>query len=128
MCGKAKNDIDKRIETVDRHLENLQTELLESVRIIKEKARLEYNRLSKETANKVNQYEQFSKEFKSTLDDFNVNKQNLMRNIKECQQHLNNLIFCEEKFRILFRKIRFESSDWLPDESFLCLCYEIFDK
>jgi hypothetical protein len=128
MCKNVKEHIDKRIETVDKHLESLQTDLLESVKLIKEKAHLEFSKLNKETENKVDEHDKFSKTLKSIITDFEINKEEAMKKIYECQNHLNDLIFCEEKFRLLFRKIRFESSNWIPDESFLCPCFEVFEK
>ena len=90
MSKNVEEHIDKRIETVDRHLECLQEELLECVKSIKEKACLEFIELKKETEFMIDENEKFSKKFKLIRSDSEINKE-VTEKIYECQKHLSDL-------------------------------------
>ena len=46
----------------------------------------------------------------------------------KCQHYLNELNDLNEQFRFLNRKIKFDASDWLPDEKFICPSSDLFNK
>lgn len=106
----------------------LQKELLDSLKVIKEKATLEYNKSNKEANAKGDDYEKFSLDMKKMLEDFKSHKEKVDLDIYKCQLYINDLEHFDDKFRYLYRKIKFDSSDWKPDESFILPCFEIFNK
>lgn len=121
MCSRAKQDINERIECVYGHLDLLRIDLNETLKSIKEKAYLEYNQLGSNTQSALDEYDQF---LKSEFVELEFTQHKMLK----CQQHLNDLNDLNEKFKFLYRKITFESSDWLPDEKFLCPSSDLFNK
>ena len=126
MCNKAISSIDSRINTVENHLDTLQTELMASLTSIKQKSNEEFNKLNSQVKIKTELNDLFLNEMKQKLDETTTN--NNVDKLFELQACINSINELESFYRVLNRKIRFESSDWMPNDSFICSFLEIFKE
>jgi archaellum component FlaC len=127
MCNKAINSIDSRISTVENHLETLQTELMASLTSIKQKSNEEFNKLNSQVKIKTELNDLFLNEMKQKLDETTTTNTSVDK-LFELQACINSINELESFYRVLNRKIRYESSDWMPNDSFICSFFEIFKE
>lgn len=126
MCNKAISSIDSRINTVENHLYTLQTELMASLTSIKQKSNEEFNKLNSQVKIKTELNDLFLNEMKQKLDETTTN--NNVDKLFELQACINSINELESFYRVLNRRIRYESSDWMPNDSFICSFFEIFKE
>jgi hypothetical protein len=126
MCNKAISSIDSRINIVENHLYTLQTELMASLTSIKQKSNEEFNKLNSQVKIKTELNDLFLNEMKQKLDETTTN--NNVDKLFELQACINSINELESFYRVLNRRIRYESSDWMPNDSFICSFFEIFKE
>jgi len=119
LCEKAKQDVHERIEAVKSHLDDLHQQMLESLAKIKQNVYDEMETLGRQIDMKTSEYEEFTVNMEKMLENFEQNKEQLETNMYECQEFVEELNKFNEKFHLILRKVSFEPSEWLPDESFV---------
>ena len=119
LCEKAKHDVYKRIEAVKSHLDDLHKQMLNSLEKIKQNVYKEMETLNEQIENKTSEYEEFSRNMEKMLENFEQNKEQLEKNMYECQDFIEELNNFDDKFHSILRKVSFEPSEWLPDDSFV---------
>ena len=97
-----------------------------SLTSIKQKSNEEFNKLNSQVKIKTELNDLFLNEMKQKLDETTTN--NNVDKLFELQACINSINELESFYRVLNRKIRFESSDWMPNDSFICSFLEIFKE
>lgn len=127
LCSKAKQEISDRIEAVKSHLDTLHKEMLDSLAMIKKNVSIELEKMKKQADLKTQDYDVFSQKMRTMLENFEENKYSLEKEIFRCQDYIDEMQTLDQNFHKILRKISFEASDWIPDESFVCNYIGKFD-
>jgi uncharacterized protein YoxC len=120
LCEKIKKDISDRIEAIKLHLDVLHKELLDTLAKIKENVYNELEKLSTDVETKTTEYQVFTSKMEKMLENFEENREELEKDMYECQDYIEELKRLDELFHTTLRKVSFEPSEWLPDQSFIC--------
>lgn len=120
LCDKAKREVSERVAIINAHLETLYKELLETLGQVKENVTKEIDRMGKQAEEKWVEFESFAQEMEKMLENFDANQERLETEIYACQSYIDDLDLLEEGFRRILRKVTFDESEWMPDESFVC--------
>ena len=95
-------------------------ELLDTLAKIKENVYNELEKLSNDVETKTTEYQVFSSKMEKMLENFEENREELEKDMYECQDYIEELKRLDELFHTTLRKVSFEPSEWLPDQSFIC--------
>jgi hypothetical protein len=116
--------VSARVQVIKDHLDRLQKDLLQSLETIKSNTHNVLVSMNSEAKLAIEKSESVAENMRKMLEDLEANREQLISEMYECQEHANGLIELTEKFRLVLRKNIFEPSKWLPDEKFI---YPHFD-
>lgn len=119
VCTQAKNEITKRVQIVKDHLEKLQQELFDKLETIKTNTNDSLILLNGRAKETVDNCQKVTENMRQMLKNFDESRDQIFKEMHECQDHVNDLNRLNEKLRLVLRKVIFEPSNWLPDEKFI---------
>lgn len=90
------------------------------IHFIKENVYNELEKLSSDVESRTTEYQVFSSKMEKMLENFEENREELEKDMYDCQDYIEELKRLDELFHSTLRKVSFEPSEWLPDQSFIC--------
>ncbi|CAF1140920.1 unnamed protein product [Brachionus calyciflorus] len=128
LCSQAKKEVSLRIKACKDHLDVLHQQMLDQLATIKQNVMIELQKLDNTIDEKSEEYRNYITKMENMMEHFDQNREELFKEIYNCQKYIDDLTCLDDNFRKIMRKISFEPSEWVPDESFVYPSIKFFNS